>query len=406
MQIVIEKITDAELAYVTALKEQSELGWAEITEKYNKKFKKERTLDSLKKSYQRNRDRLESPSEYVRLLRNVANTKKNNSLNSKDLRKLSEEWEKREDILDAIKGAAKDLSGLSFKEIANSKFKNKNTKKMTLELLLSDVHVGKLTDTFNHEVLKKRLKQIAETTIKEMNRAAEHYKIDRVIVAFVGDMIESATFHGTESMKGCEFGNSMQIQECLTQMFHLVFAPICIAAAKLGARVDAVGVTGNHDRTEQDRTFYKVGEDNVTWIIYRTMEEFTRMTGLKNVTWHIPVEPYQFLEIYGEGTLYEHFDNVKGSNLVSGIDTLMAKRANQLKKVIHFIRGGHYHNPMESGIGRILVNGNVPGNDGYSATHGFDCEPSQTLSFYIEREKSDSIKRLTSFYKKLLIQLD
>lgn len=405
MQLPYEKITDAEIAYIAALKEQSALEWADITEKYNKKFHKDRSLESLKKAYQRNRDRLEDTNQYVRLLRNTASTRKNNSLNSKDLRVLVEEWEKREDILEAIKGSAKTLNKFSARPMKLPR-PGKGKKGMTLELLISDVHVGKLTKTFNHEVLKRRLKQIADTTIKEMVRASEHYKIDRIILAFIGDLIESATMHGTESAAGCEFGNSRQIQECLTQMFHLVMAPICLAAEKMGAKVDAVGVAGNHDRTQEHRTFINVGEENVTWIIYKAMEEFTKLAKLKNVTWHIPVEPWQYLEIYGEGVVYEHYDNVKGSNKAQGIESLMSKRVNQIKKSVIFIRGGHFHEPMETGIGKIVINGNVPGNDGFSTTLGFDCEPSQTLNFYIEREKSDSIKRQTSFYKRFLIQLD
>lgn len=399
-----EKMSDAEIAYVSSLKEEAGLDWSDITERFNKKFKKDRTLDSVKKSYHRNRDRLDSPNEYVRVLKDVARTKRANSLNSKDLKKLVEEWENREDILDAIKGSAKDLNKLiKTKNVKLPKFK-RGKKGMTLELLISDVHVGKLTKTFNNEVLKRRLKQLSDTTIKEMQRSAEYYKIDKIILAFIGDMIESATMHGTESSKGCEFGNSRQVQECLTLMFHLVLAPIARAAAQLGAAVECVGITGNHDRTEEHRTYNNPGEENVTYIIYKTMEEFTRLSNLKNVTWAIPAEPYHLTEVYGEGLLYEHYDNAKGNTRVA-LESLLSKRVNQLKKPIRFMRGGHYHSPTEFDIGKIVTNGNVPGNDGYSTVLGFDCEPCQTLNFYIEREKSDSIKRETSFYKRFIIQL-
>lgn len=400
-----EKFTDVEVAFLASLKEETALDWAEITEKFNKKFKKDKSLESVKKGYQRNRDRLNDPNNYVKLLRDTARTRKANSHNSKDNKTILELWEEREDILDAVQGSVKVLNKYSAKPLDLPK-PGKGKKSMTLELLISDVHVGKLTKTFNNEVLKRRLKQVADTTIKEMTRASEHYRIDRIILAFIGDLIESATMHGVESARGCEFGNSRQIQEALTSMFHLLVAPISLAAAQMGASIDCIGVTGNHDRTEVNRTFNNPGEENVTWIIYKTMAEFSRIAKLKNVTWHIPTEPYQYLEIYGEGVVYEHYDNSKGANQRAGIESLLSKRVNQLKKAVSFIRGGHFHEPMESGIGKIVINGNVPGNDGYSTVLGFDCEPSQTLNFYIEREKSDSIKRQTSFYKRFLIQLD
>lgn len=404
--VEVEKYSDAEIAFIVSQKEESELSWAEISEKYNNKFKKDKSFESVKKAYHRNRDRLSDTNEYAKLFRSVASTRKANSLNAKDLKQVVTAWDTRDSILDAVKDASKQLNKLAVTSPIKLPKMSKDKKKMTLELLISDVHVGKLTKTFNNEVLKRRMKQLADTTIKEMIRASEHYKIDRIIIAFIGDLIESATMHGVESSMGCEFGNSKQIQEALTQMFYLVFAPICHAAASLGATVDAVGVTGNHDRTEHNRTFNNPGEENVTWIIYKTMEEFTKLAKLKNVTWHIPVEPYQYLEIYKEGVIYEHYDNVRGSNKIAGIESLLSKRINQVKKPVVFIRGGHFHEPMESGLGRIVINGNVPGNDPYSTVLGFDCEPTQTLNFYIEREKSDSIRRQTSFYKRFLIQLD
>lgn len=398
---MIEKITDAEIAYVSSLKEEANLRWVEITEKYNKKFGKDKSLDAVKKAYERNKDRLSDSSEYVRLFKDTVRTKKANALNSKDLKKVVEEWEKRDDILESIQAATKELNKLNKVKPIKLPKAGKSKKGMTLELLISDVHVGKKTETFNLEVLKRRYKQIADTTIKEIQRASQHYRVERIVVGLMGDMIESATMHGTESSKGCEFGNSRQIQECLTQTFHLLLAPIF----SMGIKVDVIGVTGNHDRTEEHRTYNSPGEENVSWIIYKSMEEFTKLAGFKNVTWTIPTESFQYFEIYGEGVLHEHYDNAKSNTRVA-LESLMAKRVNQLKKPIRFMRGGHFHEATEYGLGKIIINGNVPGNDGYSTTLGFDSEPSQTLNFYIEREKSDSIKRQTSFYKRFLIQLN
>jgi hypothetical protein len=402
---MVEKFTDIELAFITSLKEEAALEWADITERYNKKFKKDRSLESVKKGYQRNRDRVNTPDGFVKLMSDTARTRKANGANARDLKTVLEAWENREDILDAIKAASKGIAKVTVKPVKLPK-PSKNRKGMTLELLISDVHVGKLTSSFNHEVLKRRLKQVSDTVVKEIQRAHRDYKVEKIIIAMLGDMIESATMHGPESAKGCEFGNSRQIEECQKQLFHLLLLPIFGIAKQINAQVDCIGVPGNHDRTEEHRTMSNPGEHNVTWIIYNSLKEFTSLAGFKNVNWFIPVDPYHLHDIYGEGVLYEHYDNVKGSNQRAGIEHLLSRRINQLKKPIVFIRGGHFHEPQEAGIGKIVINGNVPGNDGFSTTLGFDCEPSQTLNFYIEREKTDSIKRQTSFYKRFLIQLD
>lgn len=400
--VIYEKFTDQEIAFITSLKEEANLSWADITEKFNKKFHKGKSLDAVKKGYQRNKDILTKDSEYVRLLRSVNSTRRASALNSKDLRKVLSEWENREDILEAIKGAAKDVNKLAKIKPIRLPKAGKHKKGMTLELLISDVHVGKKTETFDLETLRRRLTQIANTVIKEAERASKHYNVEKIIVAMMGDMIESATMHGVESAKGCEFGNSRQIQECITNIFYLLLSPLFAT----GIEIDVIGVTGNHDRTELNRTYHNPGEENVTWIIYKAMEEFTKLSGFKNVKWFIPTNPYHLHAIYGENVLYEHYDNVKGDNLRKGVENLLSKRINQLRVPIKFIRGGHFHEPAEFGLGKIVVNGSVPGNDSFSDVHGFDCDPTQTLNSYIRRSKDDSIKRKTSFYKRLLIQLD
>jgi hypothetical protein len=396
-----EKFTDVEIAFIASLKEEAALEWADITEKFNKKFRKDKSLDSVKKAYQRNRDRLSDPNNYVKLLKDTARTRKANAINGKDLKTVIDEWNNRDDILDAVKGAIKQLNKVTVKPISLPK-PGKHSKGMTLELLISDVHVGKKTQTFDLEVLKRRLKQISDTVVKEAQRAAEHYKIDKIVIALMGDMIESATMHGNESAKACEFGNARQVQECIAQFYHLLLVPIY----GLGIEVDVVGVTGNHDRTETHRTYHNPGEENLTWIIYKSLEEMTKIGQFKKVNFFIPINSYFLHSIYGENVLYEHYDNAKGDNLRKALEGLMGKRVNQLKTPIKFMRGGHFHEPAEFGLGKIVVNGSVPGNDSFSDVHGYDCEPSQTLNFYIEREKSDSIKRQTSFYKRFLIQLD
>jgi DNA repair exonuclease SbcCD nuclease subunit len=395
-----ERFTDAEIAYILSVRDNAGLQWSELAEKYNAKFQRDRSAECIKKAYHRYRELATNDAYYLKRMKEIERQKKANSLNSKENKLLINEWMRREDIVEAVQGAAKVISKIT--KLPKPPKASKNKSPMTLELLISDVHVGKKTETFNHNVLQRRLKQVSETVLKEIARAQVHYNVERIVIAFMGDLIESYTMHNLESAKGCEFGNSRQVQEALSQLFNLILLPI----AATGIKIDCVGVTGNHDRTEEKRTYNNPGEENITWIIYKTMEEFCKLKGLKNVTWDIPREAYTTLNIYGETVLYEHYDNVNGGNKIQGIESLKAKRTNQLDKPIHFMRGGHFHEPLEFGIGKIIVNGSVPGDDGYSTTLGFRCEPSQTLNFYIKRSKEDSIKRITSFYKRFLIQLD
>lgn len=394
-----QQYKEDEIVFIKSLKDEG-LTWHEITQKFNKKFNCSRSFDSIKKAYYKYGEMGSLEDYAVNAALTGLKKKKAMSITAKENRLLTEALANREDLLDAIDAVAKKVKRVDFK--LPPQVKNKNKSDMTLELLLSDLHFGKKTETFNLQVARRRLNQITSTVLKEINKSKVHYNVERIVIALMGDIIESSTMHGTESAKGCEFGNSRQVQEAIDGLFELVILPI----SKTGIKVDIVGVTGNHDRTEEHRTFHNPGEENLTWIMYNAMKKFCEYSGLKNVSWTIPKNPYQLIQIYGENVLYEHFDNVKGSNLRSGIETLKSKRTNQLGTPITFIRGGHYHEPAEFGLGKITVNGSLCGNDSYADVHGFDCAASQTLNFYIKKEKTDSVKRMTCFYKRFLIQLN
>ena len=391
---------DAEIKDIISMRDAG-TSYADMSATWEKRHGVERSDECLKKAYYRYREiHTEVGDSLAGHLKARERQRRANAISSKENKTLISEAIKREDIQDSIRAAAAVLNAKPYVKPKAAKHDKKKSD-MTLELLISDVHFGKLTDTFNHEVLKRRIAQIAKTTVAEIRRNQLTYNVERIVLAFIGDIIESATMHGVESQRGCEFGNSRQVQEALTILFRDLVVPI----AETGVKVDCVGVTGNHDRTEMNRTFHHPGEENLTWIIYKTMEEFCKIKKLDNVSWSIPRDSYCVQDIYGESVLYEHYDNA-GNGDRRALENLMAKRVRQTNQPLHFMRGGHFHEPAEFGIGKIVVNGSVPGNDSYSKVLGFDCEPSQTLNSYIKRDRSDKIKRVSSFYKRMLIQLD
>ena len=198
-----------------------------------------------------------------------------------------------------------------------------------------------------------------------------------------------------ESAKGSEFGNSRQVQEAIISIFEDIIVPI----ASLGVKVHVPSVTGNHDRTEHSKTYHNPGEENLTYIIYKTVEYLTKQAGFKNVTFDIPKGPYATVDIYGNIALYEHYDNSKG-NTRNALEALMMKRQMQVKDVISFMRGGHFHEATMYGRGKIIVNGSVPGQDSYANVLGFDSEATQTINYYVETKT-----RPTSFFSTFPVYL-
>ena len=386
--------SEAQLADIAAFR-KSGLSWEEVKLKYNKKYKTNKSENALRHVFRTYGDLFEVGTQEVdiKLLKDVARTKKNSSHLQRKTKKILDQLNNEEDLLDSVKELVKEFNKQP--KIKLKKLTSKNKKKMTVEALLSDIHYGKKTDTFDLKVCRKRLQHFTSVLIREIEDKEKSFTVNRLIVALLGDIIESATMHGVESSKGCEFGNAKQVQEAIKSLFQDVLQPL----AELGIPIDVVSVTGNHDRTELKRTYHNPGEENLTWIMYNTLKMLCEQAGYSHINFNIPTKPYATLDIYGKTALYEHYDNAKSNSRVA-LEALMMKRQKQVGKVISFMRGGHFHEATSYGRGTIITNGSVPGQDSFADVLGFDSEPTQTINFYIETKN-----RPTPFYQTFPVYL-
>ena len=374
------KFTDEQIAFILHQKQTSKRAFDEIAGKFAKKFGIELDELEIKQAYHKYKNSFDSDDYHIKKLKDIARTKKSNSYTSKENRTILQAWNDWDDILDSVKSAAKEINKI---KIASGKKARKSKKKkgMTKELLLSDIHFGKLTGSFNLEILKERLDEVVHATISEIERDSKEYNIDEIIVAFLGDIIENYSMHVLESAKGCEFGNAKQIHEALKTLFSKVIVPI----NNLGIPMRVVGVTGNHDRDGTQRTMHDPGEENFTYVIYNAIKDFAEVAGLKNIEFVIPKEPWAIIDIYGNNVLYEHYDNCKSPDR-KALEAHMTKRAHQLDTLIDYMRGGHFHEPTSFKNGRIQINGCLTGNDSFASVLGFNGEASQTLNSFVNSQ--------------------
>lgn len=290
----------------------------------------------------------------------------------------------------------KSMSQLSGGKVKFKRWKPiKSRKKMTMELMLSDIHYGKKTGTFDLKTCRKRMRQLTNTFLDELDQKQKSFNVEHIVLALIGDLIESFSMHGLESAVGCEFGNARQMQEAIDSLFDDVIVPI----AKRGIRITVPAVTGNHDRTETKMTMNEPGMNNMTWVIYKALEKMCKIKGLTTVKFIIPKDGFTTLDIYGSTVLYEHGDNLR--NVQKGtILNHMAARGRQIKKQIVMARFGHWHEYVCFDRGRAIVNESVCGQDSFAKVKGFDSTAGQTINFYVETKN-----RPTSFYYSFPIYL-
>lgn len=374
----MNQFNEDQIAFILHQKNVSKRSFDEIAAKYNKKYGVSLTQLDIQQSYLKYKNMFNDTGDdwNVKKLKEIFKTKKSNSYTAKENRTILQQWNDQDDILEAIKAAAKEVNKTKFNSLKLPKSKKKLG--MTKELLLSDIHFGKLTDTFNLEVCKKRLEEVVHATIGEINRDIKDYNLDEIVIGILGDIIENYSMHVLESAKGCEFGNARQVYEAMVNIYKIVIVPL----SQLGVPMRIICVTGNHDRDGSQRTFHNPGEENFTYIIYNGLKNFCELAGIKNVKFDIPTVPWATFQIYDNHVLYEHYDNCKNADR-KGLEGLMTRRANQLGIPFDYMRGGHYHEPTSFRNGRMQINGCLTGNDSYASVLGYNAEASQTLNTYI-----------------------
>jgi hypothetical protein len=119
----------------------------------------------------------------------------------------------------------------------------------------------------------------------------------------------------------------------------------------------------------------------------------------KAVTWEITEGAYLTYDVYGNKFLLEHGDVPKSCDRGPLIGHLN-KRSAQMGVALSGIRLGHWHTFSCYENGKVIVNGSVPGGDGYSDTLGYDSRPSQVINFYVRTDN-----RPSSYYYSFMVQL-
>jgi hypothetical protein len=262
---------------------------------------------------------------------------------------------------------------------------------MTVELLFSDLQIGKLSPGYNTAVAKARMKEYTRAALFKMEQAAAAgYRIERIVLGVIGDIIESDKKH-KNSARATDTGTAEQIWDATEGLFLYVIEPL----ARIGIQVDVICVTGNHDWDDHGLAMFEPGKQQLSWPLYQSLRLLTKRAGYFNVSFDIPEGSYTTAEIYGQTALYEHGVGVSATE--TAMKAHKVKRAEQEKKHITYFRMGDKHNVCSFNSGTFVVNGAffgaTKGGVEYSGIAGYDSVPAQWMSFHVPRED----ERLTIF---------
>lgn len=366
---------DEDIAKLLKLRKESKKTWIEMTQDFPG-F----SANALRKAFYRYEGFEYETNAVVESLKEASRAKKAKSLVLKENKIVVDYLQKRQDLLSEIKDLLDDVK-FTKPQVIKPIVDNKK-RKMTIEAMLTDLHYGKKTKTFNTEVAKRRMRKFGQVFLSEIKRYSSLYNIEKLITFLGGDIIENATFHGIESRRASEYGNSEQVVNAVKSLFEDYFVPV----ASTGIPMTVVCVTGNHDREDEHQTYQDPGRENLTWIIYKMLEQMCELAGFKHIHFIIPDGVFHVLSVYNSAVLYEHGNFIKGGVTRKSCESHISKRSKQVGQLIRFARFGHFHEKTMFGRGRVIVNASLPGQDSYSEINGYDSEASQTINYYIETQ--------------------
>jgi hypothetical protein len=372
---------------------RSGASWEKITGFLNRKYDLIEEHTAYRNLYHRKKAAFEVSDEgalSIDLLKKAASAKKASSLNNKKARLALDDANFNKNITEQVNSVLKEYSGKKISVTTKKIVKKKNKKKssMTLVLDVSDIHGGLKTDTYGYGVIKRRLDYLVLKFVDEIERNMLSYNVEDLVVSINGDVVENAQLH-EDSIKSCEESNPGQISTMTSILFDHLIAPI----AKLGLKVRIPCTAGNHDRVSKLRCMYQQGKEGYSWIVYTLLEKLCKVSGFKNMDFHIPEGYGVVLNVQGSNILWEHGDLIKTATK-AGLVTHLINRQDQLNIKLHGLRVGHTHEFFQIGR-RVIVNGPLMCGNDYSSSAGYSTEPTQTISSYVKsKDRENSLFRV------------
>ena len=283
---------------------------------------------------------------------------------------------KTEDLVEAVYRAAKDAA-LVQPRVKVSVPKATKSKKAEVALVhLTDWQAGKVSVSYNMEVLRKRIDQMCNkvAALTEIQRA--HHPVNDCVLVLGGDMVEGLTVFP---------GQQYEIEAHLFEQMFTVANIIQSAVHQLASIFSSVRVVceyGNHGRI--GRKGDMPASDNVDRMAYQIASE--RCSHLKNVTWQQSADWYQIATIGNYKLLVVHGDEIPSFGGQTPSYSILRK-VNAWATFMDFNDAimGHFHTPINLTMangGRIWVTGSPESDNQYAKSFVAAVgKPSQRLMF-------------------------
>ena len=249
--------------------------------------------------------------------------------------------------------------------------KDTDTEVMVLEL--SDLHIGKVTNTYNIEAFKERMTKLTDRIVRMKQLFSQSRNIEELYIFGLGDWVDGDAIFA---------GHSFEIEGSKMKQIFLWGLPEISNFLKnispFFKKIHIYCVKGNHGRN----TKYDAQEVNWDLILYELLK--SSLQNAKNIEWNITWDWYQIVDIFKWKFLLMHGDQIRmWMNLPFYSLTNKGMRwQGSIKESWDYLITGHFHTPINFVWNNfeVICNGTfVSGDDWSQRELGLSSEETQII---------------------------
>ena len=234
-----------------------------------------------------------TPTKDVKSAKEILKDRDEHNLIQQQVREQS----RTELIIDSVKEAIipiKFYDNITYKSVGNKKEEEEAV------LVLSDVHVGKVTKSYNPEIFKERLKKVNTGMLRIIELLRNGYKVDTLNIILGGDIVDGEGIFPTQAMT-IDQGVLKQVFQTGVPEFSNMF----INLLNYFKKVKVHCVRGNHGRNG------RFADETSNWDI--ALYEACRIAtqNYKNIEWNISYDWNNLFKIYDWKFLLVHGHQIK-----------------------------------------------------------------------------------------------
>lgn len=246
----------------------------------------------------------------------------------------------------------------------------------SIVLLLSDLHIGKLTigpdgeTTYDTEIALHRIEQLTQSVKRVVSFAQKSTAIDEIVVTLCGDILDGDQIYRTHAYN-LDDHVAGQLKAATKALWDLIVELSNIEGIE---KVRVATVRGNHGRLGMDAHV----DSNADNLLYDNLQFAASLYGSPKITVTTKYSAYHVVEVRGHRLLLTH-----EAPLTCDAPAARAKLMGWIDLYnVDCVLGGHWHHEQISTIADryIFRNGSLPGSgDDLSHRMGVRSSPCQLL---------------------------